>query len=121
MKALASAFDYMHQNDYAHCDIKLDNVLLDANPQTKLLMPQVTDFGIARVLDAKELLVKAFELSTLKGLSISYAAPETFARFRSKQQEMRAVVWTRGDVYSYAMVLKEMLCRAPVWQSDLRK
>ena len=41
---------YMHNNGFAHCDIKPANVLLDMDIQGQL-MSIVTDFGITRIID----------------------------------------------------------------------
>ena len=35
----------MHENDYAHCDLKMPNILLDEN-----LTAKITDFGITKNL-----------------------------------------------------------------------
>lgn len=115
LKQCASAYAYMHANSFSHSDIKPDNVLLQLNIDTGLVEPVITDFGIAHVTDDMNLQVKAFETSELNGVSLSYGAPEAFLRYRNKVKETPAHVWYMGDVFSFAMMLKEVMTRAPVW------
>lgn len=82
LKKLAIGYVKMHELKYAHLDIKPDNVLLELDTQTGLLVPAITDFGISRLVDASVKQVAAFELSTVKGLSARYASPQTFVYFR---------------------------------------
>jgi hypothetical protein len=44
----------------------------------------LTDFGIAQILSEKIIATKAFNVINLRGLSVSYAAPEALNNFRSK-------------------------------------
>jgi hypothetical protein len=43
----------------------------------------IADFGISRII-SKEMQVKAFVVSTIKGASIMFAAPETVQRCRGQ-------------------------------------
>ena len=101
---------------FAHCDVKPANVLLDINAETQQLMVIVSDFGISRVVTKEKLRVAAFQVSTLRGASISYAAPEVMFRFRAKFIESDHRVWNAGDVYALAMSLMEMMKRRNPWR-----
>lgn len=76
----AEAYSALHAAGISHNDVKPDNVLLEYDASRRLLMPVVTDFGIARLLSDVELHVKAFQTGNLRGMSVNFAAPEVFDR-----------------------------------------
>ena len=115
-KEFVSAIWFMHAQGLLHSDIKPANVLLDIDAQTRDMFPVVTDFGISRVVSDAAMLVKAFERSNLRGLSISYAAPEVLFCFRQRIHNQNAVVLAAGDVFSLAVTLLAMLNRRDPWK-----
>ncbi|KAF8712081.1 hypothetical protein HU200_028917 [Digitaria exilis] len=74
-----------------HRDMKSSNVLLDSN-----LEARVSDFGMARLMNALD---THLSVSTLAGTP-GYVPPEYYQSFRCT---------TKGDVYSYGVVLLELL------------
>jgi Leucine-rich repeat (LRR) protein len=74
-----------------HRDMKSSNVLLDSN-----LDARVSDFGMARLMNALD---THLSVSTLAGTP-GYVPPEYYQSFRCT---------TKGDVYSYGVVLLELL------------
>uniref|UniRef100_A0A0D9XC54 non-specific serine/threonine protein kinase n=1 Tax=Leersia perrieri TaxID=77586 RepID=A0A0D9XC54_9ORYZ len=74
-----------------HRDMKSSNVLLDNN-----LDGRVSDFGMARLMNALD---THLSVSTLAGTP-GYVPPEYYQSFRCT---------TKGDVYSYGVVLLELL------------
>ncbi|KAF6145973.1 hypothetical protein GIB67_033332 [Kingdonia uniflora] len=74
-----------------HRDMKSSNVLLDQN-----LEARVSDFGMARLMNALD---THLSVSTLAGTP-GYVPPEYYQSFRCT---------TKGDVYSYGVILLELL------------
>ncbi len=87
---IGRALAFAHQQGLVHRDVKPQNVLLNGDGRA-----QVTDFGIARSLDA----VGHTETGTVLGTS-HYIAPE---------QARGERVDAQTDVYSFGVVLYELL------------
>ena len=87
---IARALAFAHAQGLVHRDVKPQNVLLSGDGRAK-----VTDFGIARSLDA----VGMTQTGTVLGTS-HYIAPE---------QARGERVDTKTDVYSFGVVLFELL------------
>ena len=108
--------EHMHQNGIVHCDLKPANVLLDMDANAKRVMAVLADFGISRIIDADQIKVTAFNVSEIRGASMSYAGPEAIIRFRQRALEKNTVIWKAGDVYSLSICLLQMLMRRPPWR-----
>ncbi|PKA50939.1 Systemin receptor SR160 [Apostasia shenzhenica] len=83
-----------------HRDMKSSNVLLDCK-----LEARVSDFGMARMMSAVD---THLSVSTLAGTP-GYVPPEYYQSFRCT---------TKGDVYSYGVVLLELLTGKPPTDSS---
>lgn len=68
MRQIVSAVDYMHRSGVVHRDLKLENILLDANGNIKII-----DFGLGNFFDSNS------TLRTWCG-STDYASPELWSR-----------------------------------------
>ncbi|XP_028765980.1 protein BRASSINOSTEROID INSENSITIVE 1-like [Neltuma alba] len=100
----ARGLAFLHHNcnpHIIHRDMKSSNVLLDGN-----LEARVSDFGMARLMSAMD---THLSVSTLAGTP-GYVPPEYYQSFRCS---------TKGDVYSYGVVLLELLTgKRPTDSSD---
>ena len=101
MTDLAAAMVYLHERNIIHRDLKLTNVGVDYNGRAKLF-----DFGLAKVVPASTSENELFNLTGNTG-SVRYMAPEIG---RGEQYNLKA------DVYSFALLLWEVMSLAKVWQ-----
>ncbi|XP_062188405.1 G-type lectin S-receptor-like serine/threonine-protein kinase At2g19130 isoform X2 [Phragmites australis] len=90
---VAKGLHYLHDECHdriIHCDIKPENILLDAD-----FSPKVADFGLAKLMDRNY----SRALTTMRG-TIGYLAPEWIGGLP---------ITPKADVYSYGMMLFEII------------
>lgn len=109
---ILTALAYMHQQGFVHADIKPDNILLkqmDASSYRCIL----TDFGSTKVVDSKSLLVSSFFVKQAVEATPAYAPPEILEQILKNEASSTAEISAQEiksiDVYSFGMVLHEML------------
>jgi eukaryotic-like serine/threonine-protein kinase len=96
---IGRALECAHQHRLVHRDVKPQNVLIDADGRAK-----VTDFGIARSLEAHGLTATGRVLGTT-----DYVSPE---------QALGHEVTPQSDIYSLGVVLFEMLTGEPPFRAE---
>jgi serine/threonine protein kinase len=89
-QAVAAALAYVHAQNLVHRDVKPGNVLIGHDGRVRL-----TDFGIARLVDAAKVTATGLTVGTA-----SYLAPE---------QVLGERVGPQADVYALGLVLLECL------------
>ncbi|KAF3645403.1 putative LRR receptor-like serine/threonine-protein kinase FLS2-like [Capsicum annuum] len=99
----AMGIEYLHHGHItpvAHCDLKPDNILLDED-----MVAHVGDFGISKILAVSKSMAYTETLGTL-----GYIAPEYGSE---------GIVSTNGDVYSYGIMLMEVLTKRRPTDEDI--
>ncbi|WP_312178503.1 serine/threonine-protein kinase [Arthrobacter sp.] len=92
---LADALAYVHTMGVIHRDVKPANILLYPQEHDSRLYPKLTDFGIARLVEAT--------VATAHGATIGTA------NYLSPEQAQGGTVQPSTDIYSLGLVLLESL------------
>jgi len=90
---IARALAYAHQQGIIHRDVKPSNILITTSGE-----PMLTDFGIAKLLEADE-------GQTLTATGVGIGTPE----YMSPEQGMGREIDARADVYSLGIVFYELV------------
>ncbi|KAJ3108272.1 serine/threonine-protein kinase KIN2 [Phlyctochytrium planicorne] len=90
IRQIISAVDYCHQNNIVHRDLKIENILIDAAGNVKLI-----DFGFSNVYSPSS------QLQTFCG-SLYFAAPELL--------RAKSYVGPEVDIWSMGIILYVLVC-----------
>ena len=97
---LARAVCYAHEKNVIHRDMKPANIIIDMDGH-----PQITDFGLAKDLDATDRLTRS---DTIIGTPF-YMSPE---------QTQGAKIGPYTDIWGIGVILYEMKFFLRLWQYD---
>ncbi len=96
-RTVCSAVHSAHQNLIVHRDLKPSNILVTADG-----MPKLLDFGIAKMLDDRQMLhTMAVTQADIRVMTPEHASPE---------QVRGDTITTASDIYSLGVLLYELLC-----------
>jgi WD40 repeat protein/serine/threonine protein kinase len=104
---LADAVRHAHERGILHRDIKPDNVIVTGGPEPDELVPRLTDFGLAKVVEENG-------DKTRSGVLIgtpAYMAPE-------QAERGGAEVGAPADIYALGVTLYESLCGRPPFRGE---
>lgn len=102
MARVARAVEYAHSRGILHRDLKPGNILLDARGE-----PLVTDFGLAKCLDANSDLTRTLTSFGTPG----YIAPE-------QAENAASELGPAADIYSLGAVFFDLLTGRPPFRGD---
>jgi len=102
LRDVARAVDHAHRHGVVHRDLKPSNILLNSDNQ-----PVLTDFGLARFIDAIPPLGETFELAG----SPNFLPPERISTTTDRDP-------IREDVYGLGAVLYQCLTGLPPFSAD---
>ncbi|MFQ5923608.1 MAG: ABC transporter substrate-binding protein, partial [Anaerolineales bacterium] len=99
---VARALEYAHAQKIIHRDVKPSNILITRSGE-----PMLSDFGIAKVLEAEE-------TWDLTGTGVGIGTPE----YMAPEQGMGKPVDHRADIYALGIVLYEMVTGRKPFHAD---
>ena len=99
---LGRALGYAHSQKVVHRDVKPANVLITASGE-----PMLSDFGIARIMEADE-------TQGLTGTGVGIGTPE----YMAPEQGMGEAVDHRADIYALGVMFYEMVTGRRPYQAD---
>jgi serine/threonine-protein kinase len=103
-RQIAEAFEYAHERGIVHRDLKPANIKITPEGRVKVL-----DFGLAKALTAETAAADPASSPTLTMRATMAGVILGTAAYMSPEQARGAVVDKRADIWSYGVVLMEML------------
>jgi serine/threonine protein kinase len=102
MVSVANALAYAHSHGIVHRDVKPSNILITESGE-----PTLTDFGVAKILQAEETM-------DLTATGMGVGTPE----YMAPEQGLGKKVDHRADIYALGVILYEMVVGRKPYQAD---
>jgi serine/threonine-protein kinase len=112
-RGIARALGAAHAKGIIHRDLKPENVMLDAEGE-----PKVLDFGLAKVHQSVPTPQDVLEVQPTEGLSTAEGRVLGTPAYMSPEQAQGKPVDLRTDVFSFGIVLFEMLAGERPFKGD---
>jgi len=87
---------------------------LKKKKKKKIKKVVICDFGLAKATNSANK-VNTLKFRDIEGFSPRYTAPETFSNLRAMFTP-EFEIESKGDVYSFAIILWEMMVGEPAWK-----
>nr|CAB3257507.1 influenza virus NS1A-binding protein-like [Phallusia mammillata] len=109
---LAKGLSYLHSMSVVHGDIKPQNVLLTESKEVK-----IGDFGAARILEIPSASWESINRKQKDQKTNFYCAPELYKTHKNEDGTKAKIIKDFPmDVYSYAMVLYEVITKKEIYK-----
>nr|CAB3257515.1 influenza virus NS1A-binding protein-like [Phallusia mammillata] len=113
---LAKGLSYLHSMSVVHGDIKPQNVLLTESKEVK-----IGDFGAARILEIPSASWESINRKQKDQKTNFYCAPELYKAHQNEDgTKVKIIRDYPMDVYSYAMVLYEVITKKEMYKDAER-
>ncbi len=112
-KQIAEALEYAHERSIIHRDLKPANVKITPNGAAKVL-----DFGLAKALEAESSVTDISTSPTLSHAATQAGMLLGTAAYMSPEQARGKKVDRRADIWSFGVVLFEMLSGKPAFAGE---
>jgi serine/threonine protein kinase len=112
-RQIAEALEYAHERGIIHRDLKPANIKLTLDSNVKLL-----DFGLAKALQGDTVMRESSDSPTLSIQSSEAGIILGTAAYMSPEQARGKPVDRRADIWSFGVVLFEMLTGRPMYTGE---